>query len=53
MLTLEIITPDEQVLSTEAVQVILPTSSGETGILTGTRPHGDASRGRGGADHSE
>ena len=38
MLTLEIITPDEQVLSTEAVQVILPTSSGETGILTGHVP---------------
>ena len=38
MLTLEIITPDEQVLSTEAVQVILPTSSGETGILAGHVP---------------
>lgn len=34
MLTLEIITPDRQVLSTEATQVILPTELGETGILS-------------------
>ena len=38
MLTLEIITPDEKVLSTEAEQVVLPTESGETGILTGHVP---------------
>ena len=38
MLTLEIITPDEKVLSTEADQVVLPTESGETGILTGHVP---------------
>lgn len=38
MLTLEIITPDEKVLSTEATQVILPTESGEAGILTGHIP---------------
>ncbi|MFT6235193.1 MAG: F-type H+-transporting ATPase subunit epsilon [Lentimonas sp.] len=38
MLTLEIITPDERVLSTEADQVVLPTESGETGILTGHVP---------------
>lgn len=38
MLTLEIITPDEKVLSTEATQVVLPTESGETGILTGHIP---------------
>jgi F-type H+-transporting ATPase subunit epsilon len=37
-LTLEIITPDEKVLSTQADQVILPTESGETGILTGHIP---------------
>ena len=37
-LTLEIITPDEKVLSTEADQVVLPTESGETGILTGHVP---------------
>ena len=36
--TLEIITPDEKVLSTEATQVVLPTESGETGILTGHIP---------------
>ncbi|MGJ8640524.1 MAG: ATP synthase F1 subunit epsilon [Opitutaceae bacterium] len=36
--TLEIITPDEKVLSTEAIQVVLPTESGETGILTGHIP---------------
>ncbi|MFT4901622.1 MAG: F-type H+-transporting ATPase subunit epsilon [Lentimonas sp.] len=38
MLTLEIITPDAKVLSTEADQVVLPTESGETGILTGHIP---------------
>ncbi len=37
-LTLEIITPDEKVLSTEADQVVLPTESGEAGILTGHVP---------------
>lgn len=37
-LTLEIITPDEKVLSAEADQVVLPTESGETGILTGHVP---------------
>jgi len=37
-LTLEIITPDDKVLSTEADQVVLPTESGETGILTGHIP---------------
>jgi len=38
VLTLEIITPDEKVLSAEAEQVVLPTESGETGILTGHVP---------------
>ncbi|MGK0176193.1 MAG: F-type H+-transporting ATPase subunit epsilon [Lentimonas sp.] len=38
MLTLEIITPDEKVLSTKADQVVLPTESGETGILSGHIP---------------
>jgi F-type H+-transporting ATPase subunit epsilon len=38
MITLEIITPDEKVLSTEATQVVLPTESGEVGILTGHIP---------------
>ena len=38
MITLEIITPDEKVLSTEATQVVLPTESGEAGILTGHIP---------------
>ena len=38
MLTLEIITPDEKVFSAEADQVVLPTESGETGILTGHVP---------------
>jgi len=38
MLTLEIFTPDAKVLSTEANQVVLPTDSGETGILTGHIP---------------
>lgn len=33
MLTLEIITPDEKVLSTEADQVIMPTEIGEIGIM--------------------
>lgn len=37
-LTLEIITPDEKVLSVEADQVVLPTESGEAGILTGHIP---------------
>lgn len=38
MITLEIITPDEKVFSSEATQVVLPTESGETGILTGHIP---------------
>ena len=38
MLTLEIITPDEKVLSAQADQVVLPTESGETGILSGHIP---------------
>ena len=38
MITLEIITPDEKVLSTEATQVVLPTESGEAGILSGHIP---------------
>jgi F-type H+-transporting ATPase subunit epsilon len=38
MLTLEIITPDEKVLNTEADQVVLPTESGEAGILSGHIP---------------
>jgi len=38
MLTLEIITPDARVLSTTADQVVLPTETGETGILTGHIP---------------
>jgi F-type H+-transporting ATPase subunit epsilon len=38
MLTLEIITPDEKVLSSEADQVILPTETGEVGILSGHVP---------------
>ena len=37
-LTLEIIKPDERVLSTEADQVVLPTESGEAGILSGHVP---------------
>lgn len=38
MLTLEIITPDDKVLSTKADEVLLPTESGETGILSGHIP---------------
>ena len=38
MLTLEIITPDDKVLNTKAEQVVLPTESGETGILSGHMP---------------
>lgn len=38
MLTLEIITPDDKVLNTTAEQVLLPTESGETGILSGHVP---------------
>ena len=38
MLTLEIITPDEKVLSAEVDEVVLPTESGETGILSGHMP---------------
>ena len=38
MVTLEIITPDECVYSTSATQVILPTETGEAGILTGHIP---------------
>ena len=37
-LTLEIITPDEKVLTTQADQVILPTENGEAGILPGHIP---------------
>ncbi|MFQ3241081.1 MAG: F-type H+-transporting ATPase subunit epsilon [Lentimonas sp.] len=37
-LKLEIITPDAIVLTTEADQVVLPTESGEAGILTGHIP---------------
>lgn len=37
-LTLEIITPDEKVLSATADQVVLPTESGETGVLSGHVP---------------
>ncbi len=37
-LTLDIITPDQKVLSTEADQVVLPTESGEAGILSGHVP---------------
>ncbi len=38
MLTLEIITPEAKILETEADQVVLPTESGETGILIGHVP---------------
>lgn len=38
MLLLEIITPDKKVLSTEADQVVLPTETGEVGILSGHVP---------------
>ena len=38
MLTLEIITPDEKVLSTKAKEVIMPTEMGEIGILAGHIP---------------
>ena len=38
MVTLEIITPDDKVLSTEADEVVLPTESGEVGILSGHMP---------------
>lgn len=38
MLKLEIISPKEKVFSTEAKQVILPTESGEIGLLTGHIP---------------
>ncbi|MEM8867899.1 MAG: ATP synthase F1 subunit epsilon [Verrucomicrobiota bacterium] len=38
MITLEIITPDAKVLDAEADQVVLPTESGETGVLTGHVP---------------
>ena len=37
-LKLEIITPDAIVLTSEADQVVLPTESGEAGILTGHIP---------------
>jgi F-type H+-transporting ATPase subunit epsilon len=37
-LTFEIITPDRKVLSTSADQVVLPTESGEAGILPGHMP---------------
>jgi F-type H+-transporting ATPase subunit epsilon len=38
MLKLEIISPNEKVFSTEAKQVVLPTESGEIGLLTGHIP---------------
>ena len=38
MLKLEIISPKEKVFSTEAKQVVLPTNSGEIGLLTGHIP---------------
>ena len=38
MLKLEIISPKERVFSTEAKQVVLPTESGEIGLLTGHIP---------------
>ena len=38
MLKLEIISPKEKVFSTEAKQVVLPTESGEIGLLTGHIP---------------
>ena len=38
MLNIEIITPKEKILTSEAVEVILPTESGETGILKGHIP---------------
>ena len=38
MLTLEIITPDEKVLNTKVEQVVLPTETGESGILPGHMP---------------
>ena len=38
MLTLEIITPDDKVLNTNAEQVVLPTESGEAGILSDHMP---------------
>ena len=40
MLKLEIISPKEKVFSTEAKQVVLPTESGEIGLLTGHIPLG-------------
>lgn len=38
MLKLEIISPKEKVFSTEAKQVVLPTESGEIGLLSGHIP---------------
>ena len=38
MLKLEIISPKEKVFSTEAKQVVLPTESGEIGLLAGHIP---------------
>lgn len=38
MLKLEIISPIEKVFSTEAKEVVLPTESGEIGLLTGHIP---------------
>ena len=38
MLKLEIISPKERVFSAEAKQVVLPTESGEIGVLTGHVP---------------
>lgn len=38
MLKLEIISPKEKVFSTEAKEVVLPTESGEIGLLTGHIP---------------
>ena len=38
MLRLEIISPKEQIVSTDAFEVVLPTESGEVGILTNHIP---------------
>ncbi len=37
-ITLDIITPDDKVLSTKATQVVLPTENGDTGVLAGHVP---------------
>lgn len=38
MLKLEIVTPEKRVLDTEAEEVVVPTASGEAGILTNHAP---------------